>query len=66
MKLLNALAQWMGPRAKAVAGGAMTVVLQLLVDMRDGLTLDEIITLVMLAGTVSGIVYAVPNQTTKR
>ena len=65
MNALKALAEWMAPRAKAIAAGVAPVVLLLLALMPDGLTLDEWTQLVLVGMASAGITYAVPNAAAK-
>jgi len=61
MKTLQALAEWMAPRAKAVAAGVGAAVLMFKSALADGVTIGEWVEIVSTALAVAVATYAVPN-----
>ena len=62
MRYLTAVAEWMAPRAKAIAAGLSTFAAGLLAALPDGVTLAEVLSIVVVTLGAAGATYAVPNR----
>lgn len=62
---LKALGDWLAPRAKAVAAGAVPALLAFLSLKADGVSADDWALILGLLFGVSGTVYAIPNAAKK-
>lgn len=62
---LRAVSDWLAPRAKAVAAGALPALLAFLSLKADGLSVDDWALILGLLFGVSGTVYAIPNAAKK-
>lgn len=62
MKFLTAVAEWMKPRAKAVAAASGTLITLFYGLQQDGgMSGDDWMTLVGAVLTAAGLTYAIPN-----